>query len=55
MNKEELHRAIVQKIDTNLNNTSEATGSIIECLIEIRACINEILFLKNFINDKLND
>ncbi len=55
MNKEELHRAIVQRIDSNLKNTNEATNSIIECLIEIRTCIDEILFLKNFIHDKFND
>lgn len=55
MDKQEIHRAMVQKIDTNLNNITEATSDIIEYLIDIRTCVDEILFLKNYINYNFKD
>ncbi|MBS4759916.1 MAG: hypothetical protein KHX03_04380 [Clostridium sp.] len=55
MDKQEIHRAMVQKIDTNLNNIRESTFGIIEYLIDIRTCVDEILFLKNYINYNFKD
>lgn len=51
MQEKDIIEKFVTKIDNKLENTYENTSMIIESLISIRADIEQILFIKNLLED----
>lgn len=55
MEKDEIKKIIVKKIDNNLDNVRECTSLIIENIIDIRSNIDQAMFLEYFLENKLKD
>ncbi len=55
MEKEEIKKIIVKRIDSNIENVRESTSSIIENLIDIRSSLEQSMFLEYFLENELKD